>query len=264
MPSPACPSLLAGICAGKKWSVDLHDDYLRSYAADVDRRAEAFAGVQQLTAAVRRMVSGKSGNPVSFDVQPDQKWWSSDTSAIVTGGRILPAFSSLRLSCIPPSLDTDNQPCNAANKGIGWDIARILSEQGLRTVLTSRRGAQNAKHGCLCSVACQAVLSLHLIKLAAAEDAGKEAVDRIKAQAPHATVTFARLDISQPESVNAFASWAKQELGSSLRIVVNNAGEHSIAGRHTSGVSRALRAPHSQVSMIWNLKICKTRHCFQG
>ena len=29
----------------------------------------------------------------------------------------------------------------AANKGIGWDIARILSEQGLRTILTARRGA---------------------------------------------------------------------------------------------------------------------------
>ena len=64
-------------------------------AAGVNRRAEAFAGVQQLAAAVRRMGSRKPGNPVSFDVQPDQKWWSTDTSAIVTGGQIALAFSSL-------------------------------------------------------------------------------------------------------------------------------------------------------------------------
>ena len=70
-------------------------------------------------------------------------------------------------------------------------------------------------------------------RLTAAEDAGKEAVNRIKAQAPHADVTYAPLDISQPDSVNAFASWAQKELGSSLRIVVNNAGEHSVADRRT-------------------------------
>ena len=60
-----------------------------------------------------------------------------------------------------------------------------------------------------------------------AEEAGKEAVDKIKAQSPHATVSFVQLDISKPESVRSFADWARKELGSSLQIVVNNAGDHS-------------------------------------
>lgn len=50
--------------------------------------------------------------PAEFKVSESQRWWTDKTTAVVTGG----------------------------NKGIGWDICRILSAQGIKTVLAARDG----------------------------------------------------------------------------------------------------------------------------
>lgn len=60
---------------------------------------------------VRSMAN--QGKEVPFVIPANaNRWWNDDTVAIVTG----------------------------ANKGIGFDIARILAENGLKTVVTSRNG----------------------------------------------------------------------------------------------------------------------------
>ncbi|KXZ50605.1 hypothetical protein GPECTOR_15g288 [Gonium pectorale] len=94
------------------------------------------------------------------------KWWDMDTVAVVTG----------------------------SNKGIGFEAARILAEQGLTTVVTSRN-----------------------------EELGKQAAAKIQAAAPESRVLFHQLDISDPASVDAFAAWLQKEAGG-LTVLINNAG----------------------------------------
>eukprot|EP00878_Enallax_costatus_P034292 GHUV01038015.1.p1 GENE.GHUV01038015.1~~GHUV01038015.1.p1 ORF type:complete len:125 (+),score=1.85 GHUV01038015.1:420-794(+) len=57
----------------------------------------------------------------SFSSRPtasmDKKWWGRSTVAVVTG----------------------------ANKGIGYEIARLLAEAGMTVVVTSRSGQQEAE-----------------------------------------------------------------------------------------------------------------------
>ncbi|KAG2487702.1 hypothetical protein HYH03_013701 [Edaphochlamys debaryana] len=94
------------------------------------------------------------------------KWWDADTVAVVSG----------------------------SNKGIGFEAARILAEQGLTVVVTSRN-----------------------------EDLGKEALAKIQAAAPGAKVLFHQLDIADPFSIANFAQWMKGSVGS-VTILINNAG----------------------------------------
>lgn len=84
---------------------------------------------------------------------PETKWWDDSTVAVVTGGESqaqqqLASATSLH-TCPPPSAHTTppllllchacNPPaCLAANKGIGFEIARLLAEAGMTVVVTSR------------------------------------------------------------------------------------------------------------------------------
>ncbi|KAK9808498.1 hypothetical protein WJX73_001486 [Symbiochloris irregularis] len=112
------------------------------------------------------MAFATTGGPVQFTPPSGAKWWSDATTAIVTGG----------------------------NQGIGWEIARILSQQGIRTVLTSRD-----------------------------QKRGAEAVQRIKDISGDANIQSAQLELEKPKSVSAFAAWIKEKLPH-VNILVNNAG----------------------------------------
>ncbi|KAL6899618.1 hypothetical protein ACP4OV_006276 [Aristida adscensionis] len=81
-----------------------------------------------------------------------------------------------------------------ANRGIGHALAARLAEQGLTVVLTARDEAR-----------------------------GEAAAAAIRARGGAGAVRFRRLDVADPASVAAFASWLRDELGG-LDILVNNAG----------------------------------------
>ncbi|CAM6089919.1 unnamed protein product [Calypogeia fissa] len=92
-------------------------------------------------------------------------WWSKDTIAVVTG----------------------------ANKGLGFEIVRLLAEQGLTVVLTARDSER-----------------------------GQEAVDELKKNGQK-SVCFHQLDVESKESVETIAAWLKSKFGG-IDILVNNAG----------------------------------------
>lgn len=79
----------------------------------------------------------------AFELSGD-RWWRPDTVAIVTGGTLQADHSALTyLSDSYDSCDTNsaNLRClSAANKGIGYGIAKLLAEQGLTTVVACRNG----------------------------------------------------------------------------------------------------------------------------
>ncbi|XP_062221082.1 (+)-neomenthol dehydrogenase-like [Phragmites australis] len=81
-----------------------------------------------------------------------------------------------------------------ANRGIGHALAARLAEQGLSVVLTARD-----------------------------ETRGEAAAAALRARGLRGAVRFRRLDVADPASVAAFASWVRDELGG-LDILVNNAG----------------------------------------
>ncbi|CAN6245052.1 unnamed protein product [Urochloa humidicola] len=84
-----------------------------------------------------------------------------------------------------------------ANRGIGLALAARLAEQGLSVVVTARDEARGEA-------------------AAAALRAG------LRRQQQQGAVRFRRLDVADPASVAAFASWVRDELGG-LDILVNNA-----------------------------------------
>ncbi|MEW5298603.1 MAG: hypothetical protein WDW38_000668 [Sanguina aurantia] len=96
-----------------------------------------------------------------------EKWFDSSTVAVVTG----------------------------ANKGIGYDIARLLCEQGITTVVTARNA-----------------------------ELGRRAIDTLsRSPASVGKLDFHQLDVSDKASVDMFAEWLRQNHGG-LNILVNNAG----------------------------------------
>ncbi|KAL6131662.1 PREDICTED: (+)-neomenthol dehydrogenase-like [Fragaria vesca subsp. vesca] len=79
-----------------------------------------------------------------------------------------------------------------ANKGIGFAVVKRMAELGLKVILTAR----DSERGC-------------------------KAVEALRAQGLH-SITFYRLDVSDPCSINTFASWFKENF-TALDILVNNA-----------------------------------------
>jgi NAD(P)-dependent dehydrogenase (short-subunit alcohol dehydrogenase family) len=127
-----------------------------------------------------------------------EKWWDATTVAVVTG----------------------------SNKGIGYEIARLLAEQGLKTVVTARN-----------------------------VDAGQDAAERIKSATGSSNVMFHQLDITDAESVDAFADWAESALGS-VTVLVNNAGRE----RHLTCCCGFDNATFNKI--YTNFWLC--RFCVQG
>ena len=77
-----------------------------------------------------------------------EKWWDENTTAVVTGGQCRPQASSPWHQDSQTIIElgvtwhkADSRLCNgAANKGIGYEIARQLAAQGLKTIVTARNG----------------------------------------------------------------------------------------------------------------------------
>ncbi len=83
----------------------------------------------------------------------EDKWWSADTVAVVTGGgrhAPLTMHRALLSACAaPPHLTFLISPLpsrcpSAANKGIGYEVARQLAQAGLTVIATARDGAHQA------------------------------------------------------------------------------------------------------------------------
>ena len=66
---------------------------------------------------------------------PGEKWWSEETVAVVTGGEF-----AAPLSCHCSLCASEQGDMSAANKGIGYGIAKLLASQGLLTVVAARNG----------------------------------------------------------------------------------------------------------------------------
>lgn len=81
-----------------------------------------------------------------------------------------------------------------SNKGLGYEIVRHLAREGLTTVVTAR----NPK-------------------------LGHNAVAKLKADLPDATIDFCELDVTKPASIAACAETLKEKYGK-VDILVNNAG----------------------------------------
>uniref|UniRef100_A0A7C9DIF4 Uncharacterized protein n=1 Tax=Opuntia streptacantha TaxID=393608 RepID=A0A7C9DIF4_OPUST len=80
-----------------------------------------------------------------------------------------------------------------ANRGIGFALAKTLAESGLTVILTARDANK-----------------------------GLQALEKLRSQGLGAHVHFSPLDVSQPDSIRAFAAWFKHSFGV-LDILVNNA-----------------------------------------
>jgi NAD(P)-dependent dehydrogenase (short-subunit alcohol dehydrogenase family) len=80
-------------------------------------------------------------------------------------------------------------------QGIGMEISKILHREGLTTVMTARN-----------------------------KDLGKAAQAEVAASEGSGPLLFHPLDISNRDSVSAFASWAKQQFPGGIHVLVNNAG----------------------------------------
>jgi (+)-neomenthol dehydrogenase len=87
-------------------------------------------------------------------------------------------------------------PCmHAAMQGIGFEAARLLAEQGLKTVVTAR-----------------------------SKERGMDAMEKLRAATGSSNLLFHELDIVDEASVQAFAKWARNEVGL-VTILINNAGD---------------------------------------
>lgn len=95
-----------------------------------------------------------------------------------------------------------------ANRGIGFDMVKRLAELGLTVILTAR----------------------DVIK-------GQQAMQKLTTQGLAHHVHFSFLDVSQPDSITAFAAWFKDNFGV-LDILVNNAAV-SFNGIHENSVKYA-------------------------
>lgn len=96
-------------------------------------------------------------------------------------------------------------PCCSASAGIGYEIAKGIAQRaGTRTVLAARN-----------------------------EALGKAALEKLRAELAAAgradALIFRQLDITDRQSVQAFADWAKQEL-TTVDVLVNNAGTRAEGG----------------------------------
>jgi carbonyl reductase 1 len=99
----------------------------------------------------------------------EEKWWTNDTVAIVTG----------------------------ASRGIGKEIARMLANQGLTTVLTATNESK-------------------------ASQAAEEIKSNIKTRNPN--VFSHQLDLSDKTSIDTFITWAESTFSQGITILINNAG----------------------------------------
>ena len=79
--------------------------------------------------------------------------------------------------------------------GIGRAIAGVFAARGERVVLTGRR-----------------------------EEVLTQTAEQLQAEAPSGQVVWHRCDVSQPGEVAAFRHWLTNEIGSTVDVLVNNAG----------------------------------------
>lgn len=164
------------------------------------RRSPAASSLSDALASALRSV----GMP-----QPDagygSRWWNDDAVAVVTG----------------------------ANKGIGYEAARLLASQGVHTVVAARNA-----------------------------EAGAAAASKIAEATGNSRVQFARLDIADHASVAGFAQWAAQELGH-IEFLVNKC---VLADLLRAQQTRAARNLHGMraVGVTPAASLCAFRNCSAG
>lgn len=98
-----------------------------------------------------------------------------------------------------PSTSMKNCVVTGANQGIGYEIVRQIAQRGgMRAVLAAR-----------------------------SEERGRAALAKLQSELPAEAagrVEYHQLDITDAASIDAFAGWAREELGGSIDVLVNNAG----------------------------------------
>ena len=102
-----------------------------------------------------------------------------------------------------PSLQGSLAVVTGANSGIGWHTALELARAGSEVILVSRT-----------------------------ESKGRDAVDRIRQQLPHARVRLEILDLASLRSVQSFAARIDRE--PKLDLLVNNAGVMAVPKRQVT------------------------------
>lgn len=90
------------------------------------------------------------------------------------------------------------------NSGIGWEAAKVLSKAGADMLIAARNDAK-----------------------------AKESVERLRAIVPSAVVSSARLDLSDPASIRAFAD-AQLALAKPIDVLIHNAGVMALPRREVS------------------------------
>jgi len=90
------------------------------------------------------------------------------------------------------------------NSGIGWEAAMVLARAGAEVVIAARN-----------------------------EGKAKESVERLRALVPNADASTARLDLSDPASIRAFAD-AQLALAKPIDVLVHNAGVMALPKREVS------------------------------
>jgi hypothetical protein len=156
--------------------------------SQASRRLVARAELPSLGAALRRFAAaaGMAGasqpwrDPSCFTTD---RWWSDKTVAVVTGG----------------------------NNGIGKEIVRQLSAQGLTAVLTSRDARLGAEAAKELSADVGRAVPFHQARPASSATTG-----------PRLTRT-AQLDVTDEESAARLARWLQESYGA-VDILINNAG----------------------------------------
>ena len=112
------------------------------------------------------------------------RWWDETTVAVVTG----------------------------ANKGIGAEIARQLAAQGIAVVATSRDKRRGADAAAALSADVQRPVAFHQARL------------QLLCVLCSAAETRLQLDVTDADSVAAFADWVQRTYPQGVSILVNNAG----------------------------------------
>ncbi|MDX1637669.1 MAG: SDR family oxidoreductase [Balneolaceae bacterium] len=112
-----------------------------------------------------------------------------------------------------------------ANRGIGLEICRQLSEKQFRVVLTSRN-----------------------------EQKGREAVNKI--QTCHSSIEFHQLDVTDPDSVSRAARFIEQEFGR-LDLLINNAAIHYDTWQQAANADMATVEEALDTNLLGPWRVCR-------
>ena len=130
--SVTATSIRTGDCCKQRTNCDLPRRLSRP-ASPVHRRQVLITSTSILSFLPRWLPFSTMSAKAAFELPEGAKWWSDETVAVVTGGEYAGILSVCSVQA------TMGNPF-AANKGIGYGIAKLLASQGLLTVVAARNG----------------------------------------------------------------------------------------------------------------------------